>query len=120
MALAERQANAREAAGERPRLPDLLPAVIELYLTGVLPFERSALDLRAVEDESHAAPAGAAGRAGQEPDPARRFCRNCRRVAQPVGVGAASAGRTFWVAMCAMPLTAANGPRWQSTSSSLR
>ncbi len=32
------------------RPPDLMPPVIELYLTGVLPFERSALDLRAIEE----------------------------------------------------------------------
>jgi DNA repair exonuclease SbcCD nuclease subunit len=50
MAAEERQANTAPAAGKPARLPDLLPPVIELYLTGVLPFERSALDLRGIEE----------------------------------------------------------------------
>jgi DNA repair exonuclease SbcCD nuclease subunit len=46
----EKQAGAALAASKEPRQPDLMPPVIELYLTGVLPFERSALDLRAIEE----------------------------------------------------------------------
>ena len=42
----KRQENAKQ--GEQ-RPPDLLPPVIELYLTGVLPFERGALDVPAIE-----------------------------------------------------------------------
>lgn len=39
------------AAEERQgRQPDLQPPVVELYLTGVLPFERSALDVGAIEE----------------------------------------------------------------------
>ncbi len=38
---------ADEATGKQPF--DILPPVIELYLTGMLPFERSALDLSAIE-----------------------------------------------------------------------
>lgn len=45
--LADEVANVPKPADRRP---DLQPPVIELYLTGVLPFERSALELPAIEE----------------------------------------------------------------------
>ena len=48
--LADEAALAEKAADDKPDAPpDLHPPVVELYLTGVLPFDRSALDLREIE-----------------------------------------------------------------------